>query len=251
MKASTIFLLILLPNIFLFGQKFGKIDKKDLAQVEHPQHQDAEVSYLVKNTKCYYKLNRKNYVMVSEHFNRIKIYKKEGLDIADQTIYLYVGDKDAEKINGLKAEVFNIENGKVTKTKLDKKDIFKEKSESYELVKFALPNVQPGSIIDIKYKIVSPFLYSFPKHFFQTKYPVESSNYTVIIPEYFDMTPVATGFIPLNRSESVTFATGQKETEYNFSASSIPPLKEDDYVLNINDYRSSLKYELDKISFPG
>ena len=114
-----------------------------------------------------------------------------------------------------------------------------------------LPNVSAGSIIEIKYKVVSPFLYAIPRHYFQKDVPVEFSQLKVDVPNYFTMAPIPTGVIPLNRKEEEKITFGADVTQYTFDASDIPGIEDDKYVLDINDYRASLKYELSKISYPG
>ena len=251
MKNLLIVICLVFSVNIAFAQKFGKIDKEAVMSTEHPTHPEAEAAYLVKNTKAYYALQNPPLRLVSEYFKRIKIYSKESNHLADQTIYLTVSGNDNETLRGLKAVVYNMENGKVVKTKLEKDDIFKEESENYNIVRFALPNVKEGSVIDIKYTINSPFLYAFPRHYFQSSYPVETSEYSVIIPEYFSMTPVTTGFFPFKKEEKTSYESGVNSKMFNFIAEGVPPLKDDEYVLNINDYRSSLKYELESIAYPG
>ena len=59
---------------------------------------------------------------------RIKILDKEELEQGDFLISLYESNSGREeKLSGLKAFTFNMENGKVAKYKLERKNVFKEK----------------------------------------------------------------------------------------------------------------------------
>ena len=81
---------------------------------------------------------------------RIKIINKKGFDAATITIPLYVSDGGKmEKLEGLKAYTYNIENGKIIETNVEKADIFIEKHDkNWEYRKFTFPSIKEGSIIE-------------------------------------------------------------------------------------------------------
>ena len=63
-----------------------------------------------------------------KHFKRIHILNKNGYDVANVEIPLYTNGSAEEELNKLKAVTYNLENGKVTETKLDAKSgVFKDK----------------------------------------------------------------------------------------------------------------------------
>jgi hypothetical protein len=61
--------------------------------------------------------------------------------------------------------------------------------------------VVPGSIIDITYNIRSPFLYNLPTWQFQYGVPVEYSEYSMMVPEYYNYRIYMQGYEPLVVSE--------------------------------------------------
>jgi len=251
-RMPLLFLIVLLIISTTQAQKFGDIDMDRLQEESHSKFPDASHAYIIKNCLVRYDLESRSARIITERHYRIKIYNDEGVDEANVVVYIQRNKKDQEAIKGVKAECYNFVDGKKEKTKLSKKEIFKEEvDENWTKVSFAIPNARAGSIIEFKYNINSPFLYSFPRHYFQEDVPVDFSELIVNVPNYFSMAPTATGVIGLNRKQEDKTSFGANVTQFTFDASDIPGIEDDKYVLDINDYRSSLKFELRSTSFPG
>ena len=234
------------------AQKFGDIDKIRLQEKSHPKDSDASYAYIIKNSFVRYDLESRAPRLITRYHSRIKIYDEDGVDQANIVRYVYRDGKNQEAVKNVKAVCYNFVDGKVEKSKLSKKEVFNEKiDENHTKVSFAIPNARVGSIIEFIYELNSPFLYSFPRHYFQEEVPVDFSELQVDVPDYFTMAPTATGLVKLNRKQEVKKSFGAGVTQFTFDASDVPGIDDDKYVLNINDYRSSLKFELSKISFPG
>ena len=71
------------------------------------------------------------------------------------------------------------------------------------------------------------------------------------IPSYYTYTPVPTGFVAVQRSQRTVQGDYDQDVAYTFVANEVPALKEDEYVLDIDDYKSGLKYELYSSQFPN
>ncbi len=152
-----------------------------------------------------------------------------------------------------------------------------EESKYRNQTKFTMPNIKVGTIIEYKYKITSPFVWNVDDFLFQHDIPVKYLEATFETPEYYNFKPVQRGFLSLNpksdyKSGQVTF-TSTNRPNYNYGGNSsegtfnssnlnfiinksvyylsdIPALKEEPFVNNIDNYRSSVKYELSYVSFP-
>ena len=137
-----------------------------------------------------------------------------------------------------------------------------------------MPNVKIGSVIEYKYTIKSPFITTFPEWNFQKTIPVDYSEFITKIPEYFTYNKYLKGFLNIKQTEgknnkSITLnykslstlgARGYNnssetinylETETNNKIENVPALKEEGYVNNIDNYTSSIQYELAKKDFPN
>lgn len=251
-RTFSIFIFLFAILVVADAQNFGDIDPERLAEEVHPMDADASHAYILKNSHVYYDRTSPKLRIISEIHYRIKIYKDDGVDEANIVKYLYRDGGEKESIRKIKATCYNLVDGKIEKTKLSKKEIYKEElDERRTKVSFAVPNVRAGSIIEFSYRVSSPFIYSFPRHYFQTNVPVDYSRMKVDVPDYFTMAPTASGMVPLNRKEEVTTSYGYPVTRFTFDASDIPGIDDDKYVLDIDDYRSSLKYELSQIAIRG
>jgi|GEM_PF-2480208 len=243
--------ILLLVCVVAQSQKYGDVTAAEVAQMSHPEHPDAKAAFLVKNTDVWYDLTSDPIGLHVRKYHRIKIYDEDGLqEFADFATYLYESGSDKERLQNLKAQTHTMVDGEVVKQKLSKKDIFRGvESENSKFVKFAFPNVKAGSVIEVRYEVKSPFLYSTPKHYFQEDVPVSYSEFRIDVPEYISMAPLASGSIPLERKEGGGAVRNASRTV--FTAKDVPPIADDDYVLNINDYRSSLKFEIESTQWPG
>jgi hypothetical protein len=117
---------------------------------------------------------------------RIKILNKKAFgDLATIRIHLYKKDDDPEMVDNISASTYNLENGQVVETKLDKKDIFEDRLDKNRfLKKFTLPAVKEGSIIEYTYIKTSPFNVNLPTWQFQWEaYPCLWSEHEVTIPQ--------------------------------------------------------------------
>src|SRR5579859_7685531 len=99
--------------------KFGKVSPADfdLSAYRFDSSATAVViadvgrSEFVGNTKGWFSLEFRRY-------KRIKILNKNGFGIATEIIPLFTSGTATEKVDGLKATTYNLENGKVVETRL-------------------------------------------------------------------------------------------------------------------------------------
>ncbi|HXB94350.1 MAG TPA: DUF3857 domain-containing protein [Puia sp.] len=129
---------------------------------------------------------------------RIKIINKKGIDLATVKIRLYGRDARLEKLSKVSASTFNLENGQIAQTKLDQKDIFQDRLDKERTqVKFSLPGVKEGSIVEYQYTITSEFSDYLPSWEFQwARYPCLFSEYQVEIPQTLSFVLVKQGLHP-------------------------------------------------------
>src|SRR5690606_4864624 len=101
--------------------------------------------------------NYNDHNLIFRYHVKIKVLKKNGLENGNVTLLLQKQDGRYEKLLKVKASSFNIENGSMKETKLDDKNIFTENYNKYwDAKKFAIPNVQVGTVIEYEYEIETP-----------------------------------------------------------------------------------------------
>ncbi len=127
-----------------------------------------------------------NYGWFSHEFKRtirIKILNKKAFDLANVAISFYSQKDNSEKLDNLLASTYNLENGQVVESKLNKTDVFEDRLNiNYLKKKFTLPAVKEGSIIEYTYTITSAYDYLPSWEFQSEKYPCLWSEYQVNIP---------------------------------------------------------------------
>ena len=213
----------------------------------------------------------RGFKLITEIHERVKIYNQEGFEYATKAIRLYKSNSAQEKVTGLKAYTYNLTEGKVEDVKLKKDGIFKtEKSRYRNETKFTMPNIKEGSIVESEYKIRSPFSQNIDEFQFQHAIPIKKLEAEFQAPEYYNFKVNMKGFLPMipkteKRRDKITFnnkdRTGTRttfsssdleftKTVSTFNLENIPALKEEPYVNNIDNYRSSAKYELSYVKLP-
>ncbi|AZJ34865.1 DUF3857 and transglutaminase domain-containing protein [Tenacibaculum singaporense] len=274
-KILSVFVLIITIHINAQEINFGKVSKEELQEKFHPLDSTADAAYLLKERRTYFEYDsNKGFQVVTDYHERIKIYTKEGFNYASKKIKFYNPDSgEQERISSLKAYTYNLENNKIEKVKLSKKDVFDEKLNKYRSQKkITLPNVKEGSVIDLKYTLTSPY-WNIKTLNFQYGIPVKNLNYKVEIPEYFTFNKRLKGYynIPLKeykkrasinissktRSGYRTVKTSFNNTKIDysnfvseFSATNIPEIKENEpYSGNIDNYRGGIQFELSGTNF--
>src|ERR1700761_536867 len=169
-------------SITRHAQAYGKIDKADLEMKSCDFEKDANAEVLFNKgvTGFDYDFN-----ITEDVHKRIKIFNDNGKKEADVHI-VYYSINHLENISGIQAETFNLVDGKVEVTKLDKKLIYYKNIDKVrsEIV-FTFPNVKPGSVIEYSYTWHTSSISNFPDWYFQDKIPVRYSELTTQIPDLF------------------------------------------------------------------
>lgn len=155
-----------------YMQPYGKVDQTDLEMKSCDFERDANAMVLFD----YAAMDGKAGLPVGRH-TRIKIFNDFGKGYGNISLEypIYNGGPG---INDLKAETINFEDGKVEITPLDPKQIYSVRIDKWRTaLKFAMPNLKAGSIIDITYRQVIPATW-----YFQNFIPVRYSELELNIP---------------------------------------------------------------------
>nr|WP_294787475.1 DUF3857 domain-containing protein [uncultured Flavobacterium sp.] len=258
-----------LNNPYIQAQKYelGSVTVPELEEKIHPIDSTASAAILFKKGKTIFTYNEKNgFSAVHTYEFKIKIYKKEGLKWADQKVQYYVGYQNLNEdlLSFSNTVTYNLENGKVVKTRLENQGAFKKKINEYWNEKtITLPNVKVGSIIEYKYVLKSENIVQFPDFDFQYSIPLNYFEYKTEFPEFYIYKALLLGTNTIDStskiasgSQSFSNQYGQNQTmiyqqiDSFYSGKQIPALKEEPYVNNIENYRGSIKHELERVRMP-
>ncbi len=274
---SAVFLFIFSNVIFSQKVKYGKIDKSDLEMTSYAPDPEADAVILYDSKKVEFIYNNdKGFQFQKVRHIRIKVFNKSGFDYADFPITLYQSSGSFEHLTAFKAQTNNLVDGKVEKSKLSNKDTYKEEVNKYSTrIKYAMPNLQEGSVVDITYSIRSDFLYELTDWKYQFEIPVVQSDFFAEIPEYFIYKTAYQGYersaITKNKTafgrQTIHYrvsnspgqlpgrsASGTQEIKtkiYDWSAVNVPAFKAEPYMAASSNYISKVSFELSGTNFPS
>jgi hypothetical protein len=285
MKKPSLYLLFTALALFLTSYSTAQVKKYEFDKITPADFNTAGLSDTtaeaiviadVGNTRFEY--GTKGFSLVFVRKTRIHVLKPEGTSYASIVIPLYKSGNDKERVNSFKGYTFNLEKGEVVKTKSRNEDMFKEnESEHWENQKIAMPAVRVNSIIEFEYTIQSDFTFNLQSWYFQSSIPVNYSEYNVLIPEYFEYKKISHGYVPLSVNEvlpttqrfTVHIAAERTQqgyvtqiqpahdeiftpaaTSYRWVAVNVPALIPEPFITTVNDYLSSIEFELSVVKMP-
>ena len=207
MKLNYLFICLMLCFTQANSQnfKFGKVSKKEISEEHHPLTPDANAAVLYREHKVRYDYDEvMGMVKITEIFERIKIYNREGFDWATKNILSYRYENDEEDVQEIKGYTYNLVNGDIERIKLERREIYKEEESKHRTAyKFTMPAVKDGSVIEWRYVIKSPFLTDIDKVPLQFTIPINKISVKLSIPEVLSF-----------------------KTHFNFNSPIVPTLKE-------------------------
>lgn len=164
-RIAILFLLFIMPISVIFAQEYNynydKITSNEVSMKTYKPDTTASAVTIYKNVIAKYEYKKDAFIIEYNYENKIKILKSEGVKYANIVIPIYDKDKsDASKefVSKIEAYAYNMEDGKIKKTKMDKSYIFEERVNPYwKQVKFSIPAVKEGTVIEYRYKLTSEF----------------------------------------------------------------------------------------------
>ena len=247
--------------------KFGEVSREEVEMQTYPLDSSAVAVVLKQNGYTAFDLTTRYLNLWTREEYRVKILKDEGTKYADIVIPYYDNDGPGqykENIIQIEAAAYNMENGKVVRKKMSRKYIFKElvSGHSY-VVKFSIPNVKKGTVIEYKFKRTFNSIGNLDPWNIQLDIPVKYSKYETHIPDYFIFKHEAKGYEKIDRKMSESHSappvnqgnTSLIETvryeDLEFTAHDIPAIKEESFLWSIENYRTAIEFELEGVAFPG
>ncbi|MBO9201822.1 MULTISPECIES: DUF3857 domain-containing protein [Niastella] len=178
------------------------------------------------------------YRLIFTRRTRLKILKPKGNRYGDIAIRYYTKD-DAEYISDIEAYTCNPNSGGAIK-KVPQSAIFRQKiNDRWSAVKIAMPEVQPGTIIEYKY-INTAKNYSFlDDWYFQGELPVMHSHFWLsIMPNYeFTYRVYKSDQLPITIKK-------EKEGRVYYEMNNIAGLRDEPYMDAEKDYLQHVEFQL-------
>ena len=205
--------------------------------------------------------NRGGFGIVFRRHTRILLLHRSAFSLATFTLSMY--RKGETSLEDFKGATYNLENGRVVTSDLDKSNIFKDRNTNFDLEKIAFPNVREGSIIEYSFTIVYPSIGFIPPWTFQGGYPELWSEYDITVPRLFDYAVKIQGHekfvvdtviayndnspgLPYSISNRSFFAN--QTVRHVWAQQNVPPLeKTEPYTTTLNNHISKLEFQLSAV----
>lgn len=278
MKKKTLTLLYFFANIYCFGQnirneKFGAIKVEDFSPKSNAlSSDDAAVILSDVGSSEFVGNNNGDFTILYKRHRKILIKRKTAFDRATVIVKLYQGNVNTvEILDDVEAATYNLVDGKIVATKLNKDGIIKEKYDKWHIVKkFTMPDIKEGCIIEYKYTIKSQDdrLNSW---YFQDDCPTLWSEYQVTVPPMYNYVVVKKGnyksFLTVDSSKlffknySILFpgdGAFSASSIGNFSGDAkwflwamkdVPTYKYENFIANHSQYITAFSFQLHSIKY--
>ncbi|MFD2568702.1 hypothetical protein [Pseudotenacibaculum haliotis] len=233
--------------------KLGQTTEEELKMTSYTNDPEASAVVLLDKGNTYHDESGRNLNLISDYYERIKIFKKEAFNKATVKIRIY----GEEKIKDIRAVTYNLASDGAIKTdEFQSKDVFtKDLGNKWTEVSFTLPNVKEGSVIEYRYSLHSPYKQNLNDWVFQSDIPKIQSRYTAAILANWKYNVRIKGFLTLdedkpsivNQCVSIPGLGGGNCVKFSYAMYNIPAFQKEEYMTSERNFISRLIFDL--ISF--
>jgi hypothetical protein len=240
----------------LMAQDFPYADFKtdEIKMTKYAKDTSAHAVVLAEFGKSGISSDQDGLPLIFEYHVKIKILDTKGLNQSNIEIPFYIGDKShPEFVYDIKGiSYYQDEKGITHRNELDKKQIFEVNENKYwGRMKFTMPDVHPGSIIEYTYSLSSPYRQNFRKWIFQTDIPKIHSEYQANIPAIYNYNVALRGPLKLTKTQTVLgrkcFAINGVSCDCSnitYVIDNVPAFVEEDFMTSPKNFISAINFEL-------
>ncbi len=254
--------------------KWGEIPQEHLEMDHYAADSNAAAVILVDDGHLYFE---DDLDMVFERHTRIKILTEAGYDWGTVTIP-YVAEGRTQRVHGIKGQTYYAaEGGRVETHEMEKGSVFDEDVDgTWKRIRFTLPSLKPGSVIEYRYRVVSTDPRYFPDWAFQKSEPVLWSEYRAEIPEILRYVTIYQGGLEPDVAEQESYSRMMHWTinltsenaistsrrmarastqvygvKYRWVMRDVPALRREPFMTTPEDFRAKIRFELAEIGHPS
>ena len=252
------------PNL-----KYGKPSKEELSLTSYAPDTTATAIYLFHQGQSDF-VYHDGFQLTTEHWVRIKILKPQGVSYADVSVPYYSPtdrDEGQERASDIEGCSYNMENGKCIKTSMKRESIsFERINNLYKMLKFSLPAVKEGTVIEYHYKLYSDYFSHIDNWMMQEELPMLYNQYKITIPHVFIYNIELRGkdYIQVKQRDSSIHATEREGSsaggvskdfivsaqETTFTSRNLPAIRQDEpYCWCPEDYKVQVSFDLQGTQF--
>jgi hypothetical protein len=254
MKKILLLILTILYPAALLAQDFaeGKYDSAEMQLTRYDKDTSAHAVVLNEFGKTWIS-SADHMPLVHEYHVKIKIFDDKAFNKGDVSIRLYHDGEDIESVRDIKGLTFyKDDNGLIQKAELNTGKIYHETLNKHtELLKFALPNLRKGCIIEYSYVIESPYRHHFRNWAFQSDIPKVYSEYEAHIPAIYEYNIVLRGYLKLSKNTAKLepecfsfYGTKADCSNITYGMKDIPAFVEESYMTAPKNFLSAMYFEM-------
>ncbi|CAN5335528.1 hypothetical protein BH10BAC4_BH10BAC4_17590 [soil metagenome] len=239
--------------------EFGKVRSAELEMKSYPADTTAGAVVLSEFGEAHIETSDRVTLTFLYH-SKIKILKRSGFEKANFAIVLQKSNGSQEHWLSLEAVTHNLDGTSIKTSSMDSKAFFVDKaSKYYDIIKFTLPDIRIGSVIEVRYTLSSPFFFNFRSWEFQDDIPKIRSEYWANIPANYDFNIALKGYLQLSKTENKIikdcFVAGGITADctlIKYIMENIPAFPEEEFMTAKSNYLSAINFELSQIrTFDG
>gem|GEM_PF-1654675 len=192
--------------------------------------------------------------LVHERHIRVKILDVDRSDYTDISIPIYVGNR-LQQIQRVRAQTINLNpDGSERTERVRRRDVHSETSGDIETTSFAFPDLEPGSIVEYRYRIESRSITFLRAWEFQHSSPILKSDYQVLIPRELNYLVFNRGYEAFERnvmereSDNVVVPSNMMPSEsytfYHWTLRDAPAIRTEPYITTVSDYKNRVDFQL-------
>ena len=229
---------------------FGKPTQLELNKTEFEQFPNWPAVVLYEKGLAKIELLDDELFAVNQVHKRIKVLNPEKYDGKTITISYYKGKNTKNRIKNLKAITHN---GALQTYVSDTQFYKTQPYPNIESISFTFPNVQPGSIIEFQYTLLTQSFFSIDGWEFQGNIPKLYSEYETVIPSNYKYNKVLIGNLSLDVNDAFLksgcfyipgFAKSGDCEVGVYVMKNVPPFISEEYMLSPKNYKAKIKYEI-------
>lgn len=269
-KLKSLTVLSILSTLFFIQYKttkaqiqdfrFGQISDMESKMKQYDQDSNAVAVVLYELGQAVFDLENLNLIYF-QYYAKLKILKQEGKNYANFQVPLKKMGTRQENIKHIKASAFNLVGNAWRETSLKASDVYIENENEYNsTVRFTIPDVQIGSILEVSYQLETPFTFNFIPWEFQSDIPKIKSEFWGKYPAYYEYNATLRGNLKLstNTVDVVKKCVGGKSNygsgssadcvQLKFGMDNIPAFKEEEHMTARKNFISGISFELRQLT---
>ncbi|MES2266071.1 MAG: DUF3857 domain-containing protein [Bacteroidota bacterium] len=194
-----------------------------------------------------------------KYHTKIKILDTKGFNKGTVTVSYYDSDDTHDEVTDIKGiTTYTDENGAIQTAELERSKIYTTTENKYwKTVKFAMPNLRPGCIVEYTYTKLLQGFGRMPAWEFQDDIPKMNSQYEVHIPAFWTFKALIRGPLKLTNSkasiEKQCFSSHGSICDCSYliyGMTDIPAFIEEDYMTSSKNFLSAVYFTLEEWTNP-